>query len=48
MAMSDVQALEVEQAKVEAHPEWGQGPGTPYYERLSADLRAARQEADRG
>lgn len=41
----DIPALEQELAKITAHPEWGQGPGTPYYAQVQADLAEARRKA---
>lgn len=41
----DISALEQELAKVTAHPEWGQGPGTMYYAQVATELAQARKRA---
>lgn len=43
----DVADLEAELRKVEANPEWGQGPGTDYHARLQEALREAKADAAR-
>lgn len=40
----DISALEQELAKITAHPEWGQGPGTPYYAQVQAELAGAMKD----
>lgn len=40
----DISSLTQELHRIEAHPEWGQGPGTDYHRQVLADLAEAKGE----